>query len=200
PAGQLRHAAGRASGRRARIPGALPCRPARGGAAARAVAAAALRGDPALASAARGAQVPPHLDGLGLAAARSVGALACRARRRAVPELRFIADYHEHPGYIEALRASVTEHWLAHGRTPHLLISFHGIPERYVQHGDPYFGRCQTTARLLADELLLRDGQWSVSFQSRFGPTGWLKPYTRTVLTGMPARGLREVTVVCPGF
>ena len=122
------------------------------------------------------------------------------SRWRSLPELHFIADYHEHPGYIEALRASVTEHWQAHGRTAHLLISFHGIPERYVQQGDPYFERCQTTARLLADELLLPDGAWSVSFQSRFGPTGWLKPYTIEVLNGMPARGLREVTVVCPGF
>jgi ferrochelatase len=121
-------------------------------------------------------------------------------RWRWLPELRFIADYHEHPGYIDALRASVTEHWQTHGRTAHLLISFHGIPERYVHQGDPYFCRCQTTARLLADELLLRDGEWSVSFQSRFGPTDWLKPYTRTVLTGMPARGVREVTLVCPGF
>ena len=121
-------------------------------------------------------------------------------RWRAVPELQFIADYHDHPRYIDALRASVTEHWQAHGRTSHLLISFHGIPERYVAQGDPYFNRCQTTARLLADELLLRDGEWSVSFQSRFGPAGWLKPYTRAVLSGLPARGLREVTVVCPGF
>jgi len=121
-------------------------------------------------------------------------------RWRAVPELQFIADYHDHPRYIDALRASVAEHWQAHGRTSHLLISFHGIPERYVAQGDPYFNRCQTTARLLADELLLRDGEWSVSFQSRFGPAGWLKPYTRAVLSGLQARGLREVTVVCPGF
>jgi ferrochelatase len=119
---------------------------------------------------------------------------------RALPELRLIADYHDHPGYIEALRASVAEHWQAHGRTAHLLVSFHGIPERYVQQGDPYFSRCQTTARLLADELLLRDGEWSVSFQSRFGPAGWLKPYTAEVLAAMPARGVREVSVVCPGF
>ncbi|HYM28987.1 MAG TPA: ferrochelatase [Steroidobacteraceae bacterium] len=121
-------------------------------------------------------------------------------RWRAVPELQFIADYHDHPRYIDALRASVAEHWQAHGRTAHLLISFHGIPERYVAQGDPYFSRCQTTARLLADELLLRDGEWSVSFQSRFGPAGWIKPYTSAVLAGLPARGLREVTVVCPGF
>ena len=79
-------------------------------------------------------------------------------------------------------------------------MSFHGIPERYFHKGDPYFCKCQSTARLLADELLLREGEWSVSFQSRFGPAGWLQPYTSEVLAGMPARGVREVTVVCPGF
>jgi protoporphyrin/coproporphyrin ferrochelatase len=119
---------------------------------------------------------------------------------RALPDLHFVADYHDHPSYIEALRASVQAHWEAHGRTSHLLISFHGIPERYCRQGDPYFERCQVTARLLADELLLREGEWSVSFQSRFGAAEWLKPYTRTALTGMPARGVREVTLVCPGF
>ncbi|MBV8496816.1 MAG: ferrochelatase [Gammaproteobacteria bacterium] len=117
-----------------------------------------------------------------------------------VPDVHFVADYHDHPGYIEALRASVAAHWEKHGRTPHLLISFHGIPERYRRNGDPYFERCQASARLLADELLLSEGSWSVSFQSRFGPAEWLKPYTRDVLTQMPARGVREVTVVCPGF
>jgi ferrochelatase len=121
-------------------------------------------------------------------------------RWRTLPDLHFIADYHDHPGYIEALRASVTAHWQARGRTAQLLISFHGIPERYCQQGDPYFRRCQGTARLLADELLLREGEWSVSFQSRFGPADWLQPYTSTVLAGMPARGVREVSVVCPGF
>jgi protoporphyrin/coproporphyrin ferrochelatase len=119
---------------------------------------------------------------------------------RALPDVQFVADYHDHPLYIEALRASVAAHWQAQGRTSHLLMSFHGIPERNCQRGDPYFRRCQATARLLADELLLREGEWSVSFQSRFGPAGWLKPYTRTVLAGMPARGVREVSVVCPGF
>jgi len=117
-----------------------------------------------------------------------------------LPDLRFVADYHDHPAYIEALRESVACHWRSHGRTAHLLVSFHGIPESYARAGDPYLARCQTTARLLADELLLREGEWSVGFQSRFGPKEWLKPYTRTVLTGMPARGVREVTLVCPGF
>jgi protoporphyrin/coproporphyrin ferrochelatase len=121
-------------------------------------------------------------------------------RWRALPELHLVADYHDHPGYIEALRASVSTHWERHGRTAHLLLSFHGIPERYVRRGDPYLAQCQRTARLLADELLLHEGEWSVSFQSRFGPRDWLKPYTAQVLQGMPARGAREVTLVCPGF
>jgi ferrochelatase len=116
-----------------------------------------------------------------------------------LPDVHFVADYHDHPGYIEALRESVAAHWQTHARS-HLLVSFHGIPERYCTQGDPYFERCQNTARLLADELLLREGEWTVSFQSRFGPADWLKPYTQTVLNGMPARGVREVTVVCPGF
>jgi len=128
-------------------------------------------------------------------------AVAAELRRwRAVPDLQLVAGYHDHPGYIDALRASVSAHWDAHGRTSHLLISFHGIPERYCEQGDPYFTRCHTTARLLADELLLREGEWSVSFQSRFGPADWLKPYTLNVLGAMPTRGVREVTVVCPGF
>ena len=121
-------------------------------------------------------------------------------RWRWLPELRFIAEYHDQPEYIEALRASVLEHWRTFGRTRHLLVSFHGIPERSFHRGDPYFCKCQKTARLLAEELMLRDGEWSVSFQSRFGPAGWLKPYTSEVLAQLPGRGVRDVTVICPGF
>lgn len=116
------------------------------------------------------------------------------------PELCFIADYHDDPAYIEALRASVAQYWRAHGRTAHLLMSFHGIPERRAREGDPYYEQCLQSAALLARALELADGEWSVSFQSRFGPAGWLKPYTSAVLAAMPARGEREVTVVCPGF
>jgi ferrochelatase len=121
-------------------------------------------------------------------------------RWRWLPELRYVAEYHDYPGYIDALRASVVQQWETRGRTQHLLMSFHGIPERYFHKGDPYFCKCQKTARLLADELLLKDNEWSVSFQSRFGRDAWLKPYTSTVLQEMPSRGTRRVTVVCPGF
>ncbi|HEY8507634.1 MAG TPA: ferrochelatase [Steroidobacteraceae bacterium] len=121
-------------------------------------------------------------------------------RWRWLPELRYIAEYHDEPGYIDALRASVQQHWEAHGRTRHLLISFHGIPERYFHKGDPYFCKCQKTARLLADELMLREGEWSVSFQSRFGRATWLKPYTIELVAELAERGVQELTVICPGF
>lgn len=121
-------------------------------------------------------------------------------RWRWVPELRFVAEYPDHPAYIEALRHSVASHWAARGRTAHLLMSFHGIPDRYFREGDPYYCKCQRTARLLADELNLGDGDWSVSFQSRYGPGKWLRPYTDAVIEGMPARGMKSLTVVCPGF
>ncbi len=121
-------------------------------------------------------------------------------RWRWLPELRFIAEYHDDPAYIDALRASVEQHWEVHGRTRHLLMSFHGIPERYFHQGDPYFCKCQKTARLLADELMLREDEWSVSFQSRVGPTKWLQPYTSEVVTQLPKRGIDQLTVICPGF
>jgi len=121
-------------------------------------------------------------------------------RWRWLPELRYIAEYHDHPSYIDALRASVVQQWEAEGRTKHLVISFHGIPEQFFHQGDPYFYKCRQTARLLADELMLRDEEWSVSFHSRFGPGAWLKPYTIDVMASLPTRGIDEVTVVCPGF
>jgi ferrochelatase len=122
------------------------------------------------------------------------------SRWRWLPELRLVADYHDHPGYTTALCDSIQAHWRQHGRTGHLLLSFHGIPEAYFDKGDPYFLKCHRTARLLADELLLKEGEWSVSFQSRLGPSKWLQPYTFEEMTRLPTRGVDDVTVVCPGF
>jgi protoporphyrin/coproporphyrin ferrochelatase len=125
---------------------------------------------------------------------------AALGRAGFAPQLLLVRDYHRDGAYIEALRAAVAEHWRLHGRTGQLLVSFHGIPERSVRRGDPYYDQCQESAALLARALGLREGEWSVSFQSRFGPAGWLKPYTREVLQGLAARGVSEVTLVCPGF
>jgi ferrochelatase len=119
---------------------------------------------------------------------------------RHLPALRFVSDYHDEAAYIEALAASVTDHRQQFGDTRHLLMSFHGIPERYVTQGDPYRAHCERTASLLAQRLGLAADAWSVSFQSRFGRARWLQPYTSEVLAGMPARGIRSVSVICPGF
>jgi len=119
---------------------------------------------------------------------------------RELPTLRLISNYHDAAGYIQALAASVRAHWQSLGRSTHLLMSFHGIPERCVQQGDPYECHCRSTADLLAKELGLDDKAWSLSFQSRFGNARWLTPATDKTLAELPARGVRELTLVCPGF
>jgi ferrochelatase len=98
------------------------------------------------------------------------------------------------------LAASVQEYWRQHGATGHLLMSFHGIPERFVDKGDPYRMQCERTAALVAARLGLPEGGWSITFQSRFGRDRWLQPYTIEALAAMPKRGIRSVSVLCPGF
>jgi protoporphyrin/coproporphyrin ferrochelatase len=119
---------------------------------------------------------------------------------RHVPGLHFISDYHAEPAYIDSLALSVRDHRRDHGETGHLLMSFHGIPERYVTAGDPYRVQCERTASLLAQRLDLAAGSWSVSFQSRFGADRWLQPYTIEAVAALPARGVRHLSVMCPGF
>lgn len=119
---------------------------------------------------------------------------------RSFPQLHFVADYHDQPLYIGALADSVREHWHRHGRTEHLLMSFHGIPEAYVQKGDAYAAQCRHTAGLLAQALQLPADAWSLSFQSRFGRARWLTPATDSELKLLPSRGVRALSVICPGF
>lgn len=119
------------------------------------------------------------------------------------PELRFIKHFHDHPGYIAALAASVREHWQKHGQLgtrDKLLMSFHGLPKRSLELGDPYFCECQKTGRLLAEELGLQQGQYRVCFQSRFGKAEWLQPYTAPTLEAWAKEGVERVDVICPGF
>ena len=121
-------------------------------------------------------------------------------RTRHVPALKFVSSYHDDAGYIDALAASVQEHRRSVGVTRHLLMSFHGVPARYVMQGDPYRDQCHRTANLLAQQLGLGADMWSVSFQSRFGRARWLQPYTSEVLASLPRRGVNSVSVICPGF
>ncbi len=118
-----------------------------------------------------------------------------------LPELHFIRDYWEEPAYLDALTACVQEYWQEHGQPDRLLLSFHGIPQRYEDNGDPYPSLCRATAKAVADRLGLRDDQWSESFQSRFGREEWVKPYTDELLKQWGAQdGINRVDVISPAF
>ncbi len=122
------------------------------------------------------------------------------SRIRWIPETRFINQYFEEAAYIDALAASVRESWQQNGRAQKLVMSFHGIPQRYRTNGDPYFCQCQATARLLADRLALSDDDYLVVFQSRFGKEPWLQPYCDKTMEQLPGDGVESVDVICPGF
>lgn len=119
---------------------------------------------------------------------------------RWLPEMRFINQYHDHPGYISALAESVRQFKRQHSDSALLLMSFHGIPKEYFDKGDPYYCHCQKTARLLAESLGLEPSDYRVTFQSRLGPRQWLTPYTNETLKALAADGVSNVQVICPGF
>lgn len=119
---------------------------------------------------------------------------------RRVPDLRVLAAYHDLPSYIDALANSVREHWQKHGQAEKLLMSFHGIPQRYFDQGDPYPCHCRKTGRLLAERLGLNENQWLLTFQSIFGREEWVKPYTAEQLKSWGSEGIKDVDVICPGF
>lgn len=121
-------------------------------------------------------------------------------RTRNMPELRTVRHFHDHPGYIDALRQSVESFWAEHGRADVLLMSFHGVPRRTLDLGDPYHCECQKTGRLLAEALGLKKEQYRVTFQSRFGRAEWLKPYTAETLAELGRAKTRRLDVICPGF
>jgi ferrochelatase len=133
--------------------------------------------------------------------ASAIDAVTAWTRRvRRVPELRFVTQYAEDPGYIEALAGSVIDHWQVEGRAERLVLSFHGLPARTRALGDPYHDQCRATAGRLAERLALPDDAIVVAFQSRFGRARWLEPYTEPTLKALARKGVRSVDVLCPGF
>lgn len=114
---------------------------------------------------------------------------------RAVPEVRTIHEYATNENYITALANSIKKY-----PVEYLLFSFHGIPNRYVDKGDPYPEQCYDTALLVAEKLKLPKDKWSIAYQSRIGRAKWLMPYTNQFLSELPKRGVTNLHVVCPGF
>ena len=122
-------------------------------------------------------------------------------RKRFTPALCFVPPYYDHPAYIEAMNQHLNAEIAGREHPPDLfIISFHGIPNRYVKTGDPYREQCECTAALLAAAMGWRDDEWQISYQSRFGPEAWLEPYTEDVLEDLAARGIQHPFVYSPGF
>lgn len=119
---------------------------------------------------------------------------------RMLPAIKFIASYADHPLYIQAIADSIKQYWASHSRSEKLLISFHGLPERNIAKGDPYYDQCCTSAQLIAEKLQLSEHQWEMVFQSRFGKAEWLKPYCLDALNKLGKIGVKSIDIVCPGF
>ena len=121
-------------------------------------------------------------------------------RRRWLPDLRFISHYADYAPFITAAADKIRHHWQQHGQADKLILSYHGIPKRYLLNGDPYHCQCYKTSRLIAEQLGLNKDQYMTTFQSRFGREEWLKPYTDETLKALPAQGVKSVQIFCPGF
>ena len=133
--------------------------------------------------------------------ATAVDAVAAHAGKlRNQPEMRFVKRYYDEPGYIDALARQVTDYWALHGKPQRLLLSFHGLPRRTIQQGDPYHRDCMETVLLLKRRLGVDASRVHVSFQSRFGAEKWLEPYTEPLLREWARQGITRVDVMCPGF
>ncbi len=125
---------------------------------------------------------------------------AALQRWRWLPETRFINDYYDDAGYIDALAEKIRRHWAEVGERSHLLFSYHGIPAVYVAEGDPYQQQAEATTRLVVSRLGLTREEWSHCYQSRFGSVVWLQPYTEDTLKVLAQRGIAKLTVVSPSF
>ena len=120
---------------------------------------------------------------------------------RQIPELRMINHYYDHSAYIDALAESIKNYWASKSQAEKLIMSFHGIPQEYIDKGDAYYFECQQTAKLLALKLNLNEDQWMLTFQSRLGPKQWLSPYTDLTLKDLAKnQNIKSVQIVCPGF
>ncbi|AUX92691.1 ferrochelatase [Mixta gaviniae] len=119
---------------------------------------------------------------------------------RSMPDVHFIRDYAEHPAYIAALKASVERSFAKNGKPDLLVMSFHGIPQRFANEGDDYPQRCRDTTDALTRALGLSENEVMMTFQSRFGREPWLTPYTDETMRGLPAKGVRHIQIMSPGF
>lgn len=119
---------------------------------------------------------------------------------RWVPKLTFVESYYQNPLYAKAVANSIRHHWQQHKRGQKLIMSFHGVPKKYITLGDPYQAQCIASAAAIAAELGLHENEWMLVFQSRFGAQEWLQPYCDKTLERLPSEGVKSIDIVCPGF
>ena len=122
------------------------------------------------------------------------------SRMRNQPAVRTVRHFHDHEGYIKAAAQGIQDYWFKHGRGDHLVLSFHGVPRRTLDLGDPYHCECLKTGRMIAEQIGLKPDFYTIAFQSRFGRAAWLKPYTTDVLSALAKKNGGRVDVACPGF
>ncbi|MDH4149834.1 MAG: ferrochelatase [Betaproteobacteria bacterium] len=127
-------------------------------------------------------------------------AFAAMAKMRDQPAVRTVKHFHDNEGYVKAVAQSINDYWVKHYRGDHLVLSFHGVPRRTLDLGDPYHCECLKTGRMIAEQIGLKPDFYTVAFQSRFGRAEWLKPYTSEVLKDLAGKNVGRVDVVCPGF
>ncbi|MGY8861285.1 MAG: ferrochelatase [Pseudomonadales bacterium] len=119
---------------------------------------------------------------------------------RWIPEVRFINEYYQDELYVEALANSIKAFRKEHGTPDLTVFSYHGIPKAYLDKGDPYHCFCHATTRLVKEHLALTDSDVMTTFQSRFGPAQWLRPYTDEVLKELPGKGVKNIHIIAPAF
>lgn len=117
-----------------------------------------------------------------------------------IPELQFLTEYYTQEKYIDAIAKSIEKQWNINGRSEKLVMSFHGLPQRYIAQGDPYYCQSIHTGQLIAQKLNLKEQDYLITFQSRFGPEKWLTPYTDKTLETLGKEGVKSVDIICPGF
>ncbi len=132
--------------------------------------------------------------------ADAIDAVKAKATGQDAIEFTVIDDYHIDSAWVRAIADSIRQHWAEHGRGERLMFSFHGIPQRLVDAGDPYAAQCRASVDAIVAELDLAPEQFMLTFQSRFGREPWLQPYTDHVLKDLGAQGVKRIDVVCPGF
>ena len=116
------------------------------------------------------------------------------------PNLRFISGYHDNDNYIDSISKSIEDSFSKNGKPDKLIFSYHGMPERYLHEGDPYFCFCHKTTRLVAEKLKLDEEDYEMAFQSRFGYEKWLQPYVDEMIPSLAKNGTKHLQIISPGF